>query len=266
MDQEPKVLPRIGTLDPEEMEACAVRAAFVRGADYVKIKRRFYIGQARRMDPQAVMRMLRRTRLLLGPRERLSTFGQTRIRYHLVSPVEDLEDRSRLRRGTVVSERPRIIAPDHLRRRFEGFGEEARSFGEWLLDSYGDRLRALEYRFRNQAAGTQVLHDKPARVAERIRRELEGGSGSAVLLCPDAGWQHALMKLLIDEARHSFPGHVREMEARGMFRAPDERRRDEIEELFRRAAADRSAVRLLGARLREWGLFREYEDRFLSLF
>ena len=43
------------------------------------------------MDPKAILRMLSRTQILLGPQRRLAAFGDTSIRYHLVSPVEDME-------------------------------------------------------------------------------------------------------------------------------------------------------------------------------
>jgi hypothetical protein len=217
------------------------------------------------MELSAAMKMLNRTRVLAGPKRRLAAFGDTRIRYHLVSPVEDLEDRSRLREGIVVSARPQILTPDHLRDRFEGFDEEARAFGDWLLSAYGDQVRALEYRFRNDMKGSRVLHEKPAELGEKIRVDLVEAADAAVLLCPDAGWQIALMKLLLDESRKSFTGNVMDLESKGMFRTPDARRRDEIESLFKRAAADRTLVGLLGAKLKEYGMFAEYEDRFFSL-
>jgi hypothetical protein len=217
------------------------------------------------MELSAAMKMLQKTRLIKGPSRRLAAFGDTRIRYHLVSPVEDMEDRSRLREGTVVSERPQILTPDHLRERFQGFDEDARRFGDWLLSSYGDQIRALEYRFRNDMTGSRVLHEKPDVLGERIRADLADASDAAVLLCPDAAWQIAVMKLLLDESRQAFSGHVRELEAKGMFKGPDEKKRDEIEALFRRAASDRSLVGLLGSKLKEYGLFGEYEDRFFAL-
>jgi hypothetical protein len=39
-----------------------------------------------------------------------------------------------------------------------------------------------------------------------------------------------------------------------------------IEQLFREAAGERSKVSELEAELRRWGVFGEYEDRFLDLF
>ena len=99
----------------------------------------------------------------------------------------------------------------------------------------------------------------------RIRKDLEETPDAAILLCPDVGWQVALMKCLLDESRKAFGGHVREFEEKGMFRNSEERRRDEIEGLLRRASADRSLVGLLGSKLKEYGLFAEYEDRFFAL-
>jgi len=218
-----------------------------------------------RMNLDDALRLLKRTRVLLGPKKSLAPFGDTRIRYHLVSPVEDMDRRARLREGVLVSERPKILTPDHLRDRFQGFGEEARAFGEWLLAASGDKVRALEYRFRNELQGTRVLSDRPQDLAGKILRSLEEAPHDAILLCPDAGWQVAVMKLLLDETRRAFGGHVRELEAKGMFRAPDERRRDEVESLFKRAAKDRSVLGLLGSKLKEYGLFGDYEDRFYTL-
>jgi hypothetical protein len=77
------------------------------------------------------------------------------------------------------------------------------------------------------------------------------------------------MKFTLDEASRSFPGHVQDLERRGMFDADGGeggRRRREIEALFRDAERDRAAVEALKVKLREYGLFGEYEDRFLALF
>ena len=40
----------------------------------------------------------------------------------------------------------------------------------------------------------------------------------------------------------------------------------EVERLFAAASQDRGAVDQLGRKLREYGLFEEYEDRFLAFF
>ncbi|MBI5244481.1 MAG: hypothetical protein HY922_12515 [Elusimicrobia bacterium] len=223
------------------------------------------------MNPNAIRRLLRETRLVRAPKRLLSAFGATRIEYHLVSPVEDLPDKTRLREGRVVSDRPKILTAQALRERFEGFGEEARDFSDWLCREYRDVLRALEYRFKNEGLRTRVLGVEPGRTARRIQEDLDerGVAEAAVILCPDTAWSLAVMKFTLDEASRSFPTHLREIESRGLFDADhgvSRGRRAEIERLFASAGRDPEARQALGRKLQEYGLFSEYEDRFLSFF
>ena len=223
------------------------------------------------MASDPILALLARTEILRAPAHRLATFGATRIDYHVISDADGLHDRARLREGSVISQRPKILTPDSFKERFEGFGDEAAEFARWAATSYRDLLRALEYNFRNQGLAARVLNDKPRLVAERMVADFDarGSSDQAVILCPDAAWSLALMKFTLDEASRSFPGHVRDLERRGSF-SPDggeeDRRRREVEALFDDARKDRAAVETLKLKLREYGLFGEYEDRFLALF
>ena len=223
------------------------------------------------MAKDPIERLLARTEILRAPAHRLATFGATRIDYHVISDADGLHDHARLREGEIVSSRPQILTPDSFKERFEGFGDEAAEFARWVSTSYRDLLRALEYNFRNQGLAARVLSDAPRVVAERMIADFDarGSSDQAVILCPDAAWSLALMKFTMDEAARSFPGHVKDLERRGLF-APDrgegDRRRREIEALFKDAERDRSAVEALKGKLREYGLLEEYEDRFLALF
>ncbi len=223
------------------------------------------------MASNSIESLLARTEILRAPRHRLSTFGPTRIDYHLISTVDEAPNRTRLREGTIVSRRPAILTPDALRDRFEGFGDEAAEFARWISTAYRDLLRGLEYNFRNQDLAARVISEDPQLVAQRMLADFNARSvtDQAVIRCPDGAWSLALMKFTLDEAANSFPGHVRDLERRGMF-SPDRgegaRRRREVEALFDRARRDRSVIDALGRKLREYGLFEEYEDRFLSLF
>ena len=223
------------------------------------------------MPPDPIKSLLARTEILRAPKRPLATFGATRINYHMISAVDELTDRTRLREGTVVSERPQILTPDAFKERFEGFGDESAEFARWVSTSYRDLLRALEYNFRNQGQAARVLNEDPRLVAERVLSDFDarGVTDQAVIRCPDGAWSLALMKFTLDEAQRSFPGHVQDLERRGMF-APDrgagDRHRREVEALLEDAARDRAHVGELERKLREYGLFDEYQDRFLGLF
>lgn len=222
------------------------------------------------MEARLIQKYLRQTEVLRAPRRALATFGATSIEYHLLSPIEELKDKTRLRRGTVVSERPKILTADAFAERFKGFGDDAGEFASWLNAKYRDVLRALEYNFRNQGFTASVISGDVKTVAERVLGEVGlEPSGSAVIRCPDGGWSLALMKFTLDESERSFPVHVRDLERRGLFNpaaAATDRRRREIETLFAEAAVDPEARQALGRKLHDYALFDEYQDRFLSLF
>ena len=223
------------------------------------------------MNKGTIERLLKQTDVICQPRHALSTFGATSIDYYLVSPVEEMQDRTRLRHGQVLSEKPKILTPESWGERFSGFGDEAKEFSDWISGQYGAALRALEYNFKNRDMNTQVISEAPPAVTGRIRQEIEAERAGfkALIACPDAAWPLALMKFSLDETIRSFPVNVRDLDRRGLFN-PDEaretQRRREIESLFTDAAQDRSKLDVLGRKLHEYGLFSEYEGRFLSFF
>lgn len=223
------------------------------------------------MDRKTIERWVRETRLIRPPARRLATFGSTKIAYHLVSPLDEMPGKTRLRQGSVLSEKPAILTPEALRERFEGFGEDADQFKDFIEARYGDVLRALEYRFKNDDLKTTVLASDFRDTAAKIKADADGRefSSDAVIECPDAAWSLALMSFTVDEARRSFAGNMQDLERRGKF-DPDggagQRLRAEVEALFQRAARDSDARKLLGHKLREYGLMTEYEDRFLALY
>lgn len=223
------------------------------------------------MSADPIKSLLAGVRVLREPKHRLATFGATRVDYHLISAIDELPDRTRLREGTVVAQRPQILTPDAFKERFAGFGDESAEFARWLSDSYQDLLRGLEYNFRNQGFAARVVNDEPRAVSDRMLADFDarGVTDRVVIRCPDGAWSLALMKFTLDESARSFPGHVRDLERRGMFepdRGEDRRHRRMVEAMFDSARRDRSGLEALERALREYGLFQEYEDRFLSLF
>jgi hypothetical protein len=223
------------------------------------------------MKPALIKKFLEQIRLVRPPKKVLSTFGATRIQYHLVSPVDDLPDKTRLREGWVVSEKPKILTPDALTERFDGFGEDAPEFTDFLNSQYRDLLRALEYTFKNQDFKTRVLAQKPASTSDNIIKDVNERDipQAAVIECPDAAWSLALMRFTLDNAARSFPTNVQDLDNHGLFQPGSNearRKRNEIESLFERAKRDSDVRKLLGVKLREYGLFPEFEDRFLALY
>jgi hypothetical protein len=210
------------------------------------------------------------TTVLRFPRHRLATFGDSEIQYHLVTPHPDDPGRALLRSGRVRALRPKIITLDAVQRRFEGFGEDAAGYERLLRDVLDDDFRGLEYVFHNHM-DSQIEHHRDAReLAAGIRRDLDERDAprAAVIQGPARGWELSLMKFTLEETGRSFPVNWRELDEHGLIdpaRAAADARLREIETLFRAAAQSSEALKPLAAKLKEYGLFNEYQDRFFAL-
>jgi len=214
--------------------------------------------------------VMQQTRVVRFPRHALATFGVTEIHYNLVTAVSSEPPASLLRTGVVTASRPMILTPESLAQRFEGFGERAAEFEGWLKEMNHEALRALEYKFQNRPENT-FPHSLDAReLTEKVRRDIEasGAGRTALIQAPEAVWPFALMKFILEETARSFRSNVQELEERGLFdpaQAAVRARRREIEGLFVAAPRDPAALRALGKKLQEYGLFDEYQDRFFGL-
>jgi hypothetical protein len=215
-------------------------------------------------------RAIEATRIVRPPKHHLATFGPTALRYVLVSETPSEAATCRVREGIVTAERPSIVTPEIWKEQFSGFGEDASDYAEQIYRHYGQALRSLEYKFRNDLQSTTLEHTSLIEMTDRVRARLEAEDAlrTALLQGPDNHWSLSIMKFILDMTMNSFPSNVRELEDRGMFdpeKRQQEMTRRHIEQLFAKATVDRSFIKTLGEALRSAGLFGEYEDRFFSL-
>ena len=214
--------------------------------------------------------ILERTVVLRFPRHRLATFGDSEIHYHLVTPLPETADRSTLRTGRVTALRPKILTPDALRHHFEGFGEDAEGFERLLKDNFSDSFRGLDYVFQNKLLTAEERHDRDQDLAQALRRDLDerGADRDAVIRGPAGGYPLSLMKFMLEETSRSFAANMRELDEHGLFDPEGRefrRRKAEVERLFREAAGSSDRIKTLAAKLKEFGLFDDYQDRFFRL-
>jgi len=216
------------------------------------------------------LQALRQTRILKPPKLALSTFGTTTLRYILLSMIPEQPGYCRLREGEVTAERPKILTAEFWKNRFEGFGGESEAYRQDLEKLYGETLKSLEYSFRNDLKNTSIEHSTFPEISDRTRQRLdqEDAPRTALLEGPDAQWSLAVMKFIVDTSLRSFPSNVRELDERGLFnpeKHQETRHRFEIEKLFQQAQSDRTRISALAERLKQAGLFADYEDRFFAL-
>ncbi len=164
------------------------------------------------------------TRLILGPRRQIETFGSTRFRFHLLTESMDRVDEVRIRDGTIHAERPQLLTPEHhARLLLENFGEKAGEFAEWLRSSGRPLATILKYgfQFRRSEVTESIVHDSFEHVSERIRAEVEATQDaeplSAVLQGIDDAWEVCLLKFAIDLVQNSSKGNAGDLRRRGLL-------------------------------------------------
>jgi hypothetical protein len=212
------------------------------------------------------------TEILLMPARRLETFGATLVNYTMISEPMDKAHHTRVREGRIQAFRPQILTPQsYLNSLLDGFGKEAEAYAEWLRENARD-LHVLRYGFQIRKEETQdlLLAESVEIVTDQVKERVKakGDPMAAVLTGVDHPWEVCLLKLMSDVIRYSAPGNVRELERRRLFDdagGMPRGVRDELDSDFRAASRDSRLIKPLGAKLQQFGVFEEYQDRFFAL-
>jgi hypothetical protein len=222
--------------------------------------------------PDDIWYALANTEVVVAPQKRLETFGTTVIHYHLVAEKMDAVNEIRVREGRIHAERPQVLTPAYFERVvLEGFQEEAQEFVQWLREHVQD-LTFLKYgfRFKKEEIQESTIHENFEVAVERVKARVESQNDpfSAVIKGVDDAWETCLLKFTTDTIRNSAPGHVAELkkfkkleQIEGIARSI----REEIDSDFETVGTDRSKMKTLGEKLRHYGIFEPYEDRFYEL-
>ncbi|MCL5962307.1 MAG: hypothetical protein M1358_23845 [Chloroflexi bacterium] len=227
------------------------------------------------LDPELIQEVNSRTEVLRPPQQKLATFGTTSVAYYLLTEpvyaevIEGAEE-TVVRRGQVSAERPQIVTPYYLLNLFNGF-EHGSEFAQYLAQAYGANAPGLLYAYRNDLHETTVVSDPLSVVAGRIVDDLDdrGDRLAAVIQGVDHLWDVSLMKFIYELTSVSVGHNLSELGNLGLLggdgRLP-RAARARLEEMFKATASGDLDPRILKTELDRWGVFEEYEDRFLDLF
>ncbi len=213
------------------------------------------------------------TRVVYAPPKLLETFGETVVRYYLVSELLDEVGKVRIRQGRVMAGRPRVITPHFLlNQALENFGDDARKYLETFLSSQ-ENLRIIEYglRFRKEDHSQETVQGNVEEVAEQVAADARRLTSdvAGVVIGVDDHWEVSLLQFVSNLVKRSVPHNAQQMAGRGLLdlsSGTPNAVRVEIECEFREAEGSLDRVRRLGDKLRSYGLFEEYEDRFFALY
>ena len=176
-----------------------------------------------------------------------------------------------VREGRVIAERPRIVTPHYLSH-LDGFSPEARKYLDELGRTHGINAPGLFYTYRNEPKELNIVSDDLHTVAEKLNAELDQRGDPLTSIIKGQGdlWDVSLMKFIYEMTRSSVRNNLMQMGARGLLEMDADGvpmdARVRIEELFRQVSAGEIEPVKLKKELDHWGVFPDYEDRFLNIF
>ncbi len=227
-------------------------------------------------EDERIRQAVENTEILRTPKQNLFTFGTTNIHYYLVTEpaYSDLigdTTETVIREGQVRAERPKIVTPHYLYG-LDGFSDNARRYFEQLIEAYGPNMPGLLYTYRNEPGDMNIVSDHWRSVVEKLNARIDdkGDQLAAIIKGTDELWDIALMKFIFELTRRSLSGNVGQLDAKGLLKVDDQgipadaRRR--IEELFGEVRRGETAAAFLKEELDRWGVFEDYQDRFLAIF
>ena len=227
-------------------------------------------------DDEKIRRAVEYTEILRAPRQNLYTFGTTNIYYYLVtepaySELVDTGTETVVREGRVLAERPKIVTPYYLSH-LEGFSSDARRYFESLIHEYGPNVPGLLYAYKNEPKELNIISGHWQSVVDKINAEIDQRSDplAAIIKGLDELWDVALIRFIFEMTRRSLSDNIGQLGAQGLLdvdsRGVPADVRLRIEELFWQVSHGETAPETLKEELDRWGLFDEYEDRFLNIF
>lgn len=229
------------------------------------------------LNPDEIRKIVENTEIIRLPKQLLATFGTTVVQYFVVTepsyaglPGAGDTEEAVVRSGKVTAQRPQIVTPYYLMNLFRGF-EHGQEFARYLTSHYGSDSPGLMYTYQQEAGDLETVSEPPDRVAKRIagRLDSEGVNLAAVIRGIDQYWDVSLAHFIYALTAGSAMGHAAEMSQRGMLepdRGLPRAARERIESMFAAVAKGELDAPELKTELDRWGVFSEYEDRFLNLF
>jgi len=207
------------------------------------------------------------TELVVSPSNRLETFGDTIVNYHLVCELMDSVGKVRIREGQLKALKPEIIMPQSLGQLdLEEFGQDAEQYADWLAE-HGGELKILQYGFRiqKQEIKEYIVTDHLDNVMDRIKSEVAAKDDplSAVLIGVDSPWEVCLLKLMVGLIQHSAKNNIFDIQHQAFNLKTNIE--ETLEHEFLEASHDPAKITKLAEYLKQNNLWEKYEDRFFAL-
>ena len=238
---------------------------------------------------QKIKEVLEETEILKKPDKLISSSGSTKMHYYVLTEPVYLEafpdegPETRIREGWISWDKPKLLTPDYIMN-MEGFSENSKKAMKIIAQENPD-LAGLLYKmnYKKEKGETRTISQTIKQTAERIEGELSESSEliNVIIKGVDEYWDVSLMKFVQEfvmksAAENQMPdykskGHVSHNDkgqpvvTRNLKGLPQAANK-EIEEMFQKVKKGDLDPSKLKQELDRWGVYKQYEDRFLDLF
>ena len=153
----------------------------------------------------------------------LFTFGDSDLPYYLVTSSSGKSATGnaamvKVRRGTVIVSRARIITPDTMHPELRNFFEEHEQTG--LIEFLMSRTAAFSnLKLSNESGPEKIVTDTVEEAVTRLNRQLDAEEEDrvAILSAPDALAGFAVFRYASERILSSAPGNIQELRERGLL-------------------------------------------------
>ena len=228
-------------------------------------------------DNKELIKALEKTWVVRIPKQHLATFGITNINYYVLTCPVYQDEYSKnpetvIRTGKVIAEKPSVITPTYALNLL-GFSSDAYEYFKHIANEYGPNQAGILYQYRNESKNMEIVTGMPQDIASNISKDLDSKNEnmSVVMVGVDELWDVALLKFIYELTNFSASSNISEFQGKGLlnpqrqFGGIPKAATEKIEKLFF-SAKNGGDKDMLKNELDKWGVFKYYEDRFLSLF
>ena len=141
-----------------------------------------------------------------------------------------------------------------------------------MIEAHGPNVPGLFYTYRNELKELTIVSENLPSVIGRLNAELDerGDPLTSIIKGQDELWDVSLLKFIHEMTRKSLQSNLSQMGNQGLLNIDSSGipadARSRIEELFRRVSGGDVDPGELKKELDRWGVFEEYQDRFLRIF
>lgn len=239
-------------------------------------------------EENKIQEVLKETEILRSPEKLIATSRKTTLHYYVLAEPYYLDvfagegPETKIREGTITWEKPKLLTPEYILK-MEGFSDQSKKVLQRLARQHPD-LAGLLYKmkYKKGVEATETVAKSIEQTQEYLEEEIKNDDQLTVILKGvDEYWDVSLMKFLQELIiKSAFSSQLSDFADKGFVRMDESGNasvtrnfeglplaaREDIEQMFAKVKKGDLDPSKLKKELDRWGVYPNYEDRFLNLF